>query len=60
MADFLCAQRKPNEAVPYMLKAMEDEHNVDIFITCAFVQQNLAESLEMLHDGKLRGSYLSR
>ncbi|KAF8829961.1 hypothetical protein HHX47_DHR2000211 [Lentinula edodes] len=55
MADNLCAQGKPNEAAPFMLKAMEDKNNVDIFVTFAFVQQNYRKALEVLEDGKLIG-----
>lgn len=56
MADNLCAQGKPNEAAPFMLKAMEDKNNVDIFVTFAFVQQNYRKALEVLEDGKLIGT----
>lgn len=55
MADDLCAQRRPREALPFMRKAMQDKHNVDIYVSYAFVQPNYRQSLEVLEEGKLRG-----
>ncbi|KIK69139.1 hypothetical protein GYMLUDRAFT_35209 [Collybiopsis luxurians FD-317 M1] len=55
MADDLCARGRPNQAFPFMIKAMEDKNNVDIFVSYAFVQQNYREALAVLEDGRKRG-----
>ncbi|KAE9397723.1 hypothetical protein BT96DRAFT_822920 [Gymnopus androsaceus JB14] len=55
MADDLCAQRKPVQALPFMRKAMQDKNNVDIYVSYAFVQPSYRQGLEVLMEGKLRG-----
>ncbi|KAG7097973.1 hypothetical protein E1B28_005283 [Marasmius oreades] len=60
IADDLCARRKPNEAVPYIMKAMQDENNVDIFVTATFLEPTYKESIECLDEGKRRASAILR
>ena len=56
IAEALCNKRKPNEAVPYLMKAMEDPNNMDAFVQCAFLCPTLDESVECLEAGIVKGT----
>jgi hypothetical protein len=56
IAEALCNKRKPNEAVPYLVKAMEDGNNMDAFVQCAFLCPTLDESVECLETGIKKGA----
>ncbi|KAK1216291.1 hypothetical protein PQX77_021078 [Marasmius sp. AFHP31] len=61
IADDLCAQRRPQEAVPYLTKAMQDKNNVDVFVSIAFLAPDYENAIETLDEGKRRGRvYLER
>ncbi len=51
----LCRKRKPNEAAPYLLKALEDPNNIDAIIQMAFLMSTINEGLELLEEGVARG-----
>ncbi|KAH7913337.1 hypothetical protein BJ138DRAFT_1171344 [Hygrophoropsis aurantiaca] len=53
-AEDLCRRRKPEQAVPYLLKAMEDENNLDAFIQAAFLFP-LNEAVQFLEDAERKG-----
>ncbi|KAI0786330.1 hypothetical protein C8Q75DRAFT_794060 [Abortiporus biennis] len=52
IAEDLCARRRPKEAVPYLVKAMEDDANTDAWIQAAFLAPDLDTSCEMLRDAR--------
>ncbi|KAF7980760.1 hypothetical protein HWV62_36801 [Athelia sp. TMB] len=51
IAERLCQKGTPNDAVPYLMKAMEDKNNLDAFVQCAFLCPTNAESIECLEAG---------
>lgn len=55
IAEELCRKEKPNQAVPYLMKAMEDSNNLDAFVQCAFLCPTLHESVECLETGIKKG-----
>jgi len=57
IAEALCNKGKPNEAVPYLVKAMKDGNNLDAFIQCAFLCPTLDESVECIETGIQKGAF---
>ncbi len=55
IAEDLCRKRKPNEAAPYIEKAMEDPRNLDAWISAAFVAPNLDISTGWLEEAEKQG-----
>ena len=53
-AEDLCRKRKPEKAVPYLLKAIKDHNNLDALIQVAFLL-NLPDAVEALESAELRG-----
>ncbi|KAF5326031.1 hypothetical protein D9611_000729 [Ephemerocybe angulata] len=51
----LCQRRKPNEAVPYIMKALEDPHNLDAAIELAFVAPTPKDCVQVLEEAARRG-----
>lgn len=54
IAEDLCRRRKPEKAVPYLEKALEDGNNLDACIQCAFLM-DLPSALECLEFAELKG-----
>ena len=54
-AEDLCRKRKPKQAVPYLLKAIQDDNNLDAFIQAAFLL-HIEGALEALEAAELRGA----
>jgi hypothetical protein len=54
-AEDLCRKKKPKLAVPYILKAIQDENNLDAFIQAAFLL-DIEGALEALETAELRGT----
>jgi len=54
-AEDLCRKKKPKLAVPYLLKAIQDDNNLDAFIQAAFLL-HVEGALEALEAAELRGS----
>ena len=54
-AEDLCRKKKPKLAVPYLLKAIQDDNNLDAFIQAAFLL-HIEGALEALEAAELRGS----
>ena len=54
-AEDLCRKKKPKLAVPYLLKAIQDDNNLDAFIQAA-VLLDIEGALEALEAAELRGS----
>ncbi|KAK0479903.1 hypothetical protein EDD18DRAFT_1111601 [Armillaria luteobubalina] len=44
----LCRKRKPNEAAPYLLKAIEDHNNLDAFVEMSFLMPDWESRLDVL------------
>ncbi|PSR73677.1 hypothetical protein PHLCEN_2v10596 [Hermanssonia centrifuga] len=55
IAEDLCRKRKPDEAAPYIEKAMEDPRNLDAWISAAFVAPNLDISTGWLEEAEKQG-----
>ncbi|EPT02866.1 hypothetical protein FOMPIDRAFT_1029164 [Fomitopsis schrenkii] len=55
IAEDLCRKRKPLDAIPYLLKAMEDPNNLDADIQYCFLQPNLDMSIQVLEDAERKG-----
>ncbi|KAI0751404.1 hypothetical protein C8Q80DRAFT_1268646 [Daedaleopsis nitida] len=51
----LARRRKPEQAVPYLLKAMEDPNNLDAVVQMAFLMPTMEAGLRLLEDGAARG-----
>ena len=52
----LCRKRKPNEAAPYLMKAIElDKNNLDAYIEIAFIL-DMEGAVETLETAELRGN----
>ncbi|KAI0637854.1 hypothetical protein C8Q77DRAFT_1047446 [Trametes polyzona] len=58
IAEDLCRRRRPEEAVPYLMKAMEDPNNLDVDIQIAFLAPTTREGLQMLEKTEERGRVL--
>ncbi|KAL4072080.1 hypothetical protein J3A83DRAFT_4390475 [Scleroderma citrinum] len=54
IAEDLCNRRKPEKALPYLFKAMEDENNLDAFIQFAFLH-HLPEAVKVLEQAEEKG-----
>ena len=54
----LCQRRKPNEALPYLMKALADRRNLDAILEFAFLAPTKDESVEILEEGAARGGCL--
>ncbi|KZT72635.1 hypothetical protein DAEQUDRAFT_804751 [Daedalea quercina L-15889] len=54
-AEDLCRKRRPEEAVPYLLKAMKDPNNLDADIQFCFLQPNLGMSMQVLEAAEQKG-----
>ncbi|KAI6021030.1 hypothetical protein EDC04DRAFT_2735058 [Pisolithus marmoratus] len=54
IAETLCNRRKPEQALPYLFKAMEDENNLDAFIQFAFLH-HIPEGVKVLEDAERKG-----
>ena len=57
IAEDLCRKRRPNEAVPYLTKAVKDPRNLDAWIQAAFLAPNLDESTETLLFAEEQGTH---
>ncbi|KAI0676908.1 hypothetical protein C8Q78DRAFT_1086899 [Trametes maxima] len=55
IAEDLCRRRKPQQALPYLYKAMEDPNNFDAAIQLAFLMPTLDESVKLLEATEARG-----
>ena len=55
IAEKLLAKRKPNDALPYLVKAMEDGTNLDAYVAMAFICPTLNDSVECLEAGIRKG-----
>ena len=51
----LARRRKPNEALPYIMKAMEDPNNFDAIIQVSFLMPTMEIGLGVLEDAEERG-----
>ncbi|RXW13595.1 hypothetical protein EST38_g12256 [Candolleomyces aberdarensis] len=49
------SRRKPKEALPYLMKALEDRRNLDAILEFAFLAPTKDESVEILEEGVARG-----
>lgn len=58
IAEKLLAKRKPNDAYPYLVKAMEDGTNLDAYVAMAFICPTLDDSVECLEAGIRKGRSL--
>ena len=54
-AEDLCRKKKPKLAVPYLLKAIQDDNNLDAFIQVALLL-DIEGALEALEAAELRGA----
>lgn len=54
-AEDLCRKKKPKLAVPYLMKAIQDDNNLDAFIQAAFLL-DIEGALEALEAAELRGA----
>jgi hypothetical protein len=54
-AEDLCRKKKPKLAVPYLLKAIQDDNNLDAFIQVAFLL-DIEGAVEALEAAELRGA----
>ncbi|KAI6008804.1 hypothetical protein F5J12DRAFT_905176 [Pisolithus orientalis] len=54
IAETLCNRRKPEQALQYLFRAMEDENTLDTFIQFAFLH-HLPEAVKVLEDAKRKG-----
>ncbi|KIJ62725.1 hypothetical protein HYDPIDRAFT_30314 [Hydnomerulius pinastri MD-312] len=55
-AEELCRKRKPEKALPYLFKAMEDDNNLDAFIQAAFLFP-LPEAVKVLEHAEEKGRF---
>ncbi|KAH9938435.1 uncharacterized protein B0H18DRAFT_967157 [Fomitopsis serialis] len=55
IAEDLCQKRKPKQALPYLVKAMEDPNNLDADVQFSFLQPNLNMSIKVLEDAERKG-----
>ena len=55
----LARRRKPQEALPYLLKAMEDPNNLDAVIQVAFLMPTISAGVKLLEEAEARGKYAS-
>ena len=53
----LCRRRKPQEALPYLMKAMEDPNNLDAIVQMAFLMPTMQMGVKLLEEGEGRGAY---
>ena len=56
-AEDLCRKKKPKLAIPYLLKAIEDQNNLDAIIQIAFLMDR-PNCIEALEGGKIKGFIL--
>ncbi|KAI6103809.1 hypothetical protein EDD16DRAFT_296917 [Pisolithus croceorrhizus] len=54
IAEALCNKRKPEQALPYLFRAMEDENNLDAFVQFAFLH-HIPEGIKVLEDAEQKG-----
>ncbi|CDO74022.1 hypothetical protein BN946_scf185043.g72 [Trametes cinnabarina] len=54
-AEDLCRRRKPDQAVPYLFKAMEDPNCLDAVIQMAFLMPTMEMGLKLLEQAEERG-----
>ncbi|GBE79251.1 hypothetical protein SCP_0204480 [Sparassis crispa] len=54
-AEDLCRKRKPEKALPFLLKAMEDGNNLDAAVQMAFLMPNLNVSVKVLEGAEEHG-----
>lgn len=55
IAENLCRARRPNEAIPYLEKAMEDPRNLDAWVQLAFLAPDLGASTQVLLNAERQG-----
>ncbi|KAJ7153101.1 hypothetical protein C8R43DRAFT_1002904 [Mycena crocata] len=58
IAEDLCLRGKPNDAAPYLLKALEDMNNFDADIQMAYLSPDLDFSIEVLEFAEARARSL--
>ncbi|CCM02821.1 uncharacterized protein FIBRA_04933 [Fibroporia radiculosa] len=54
-AEDLCRRKKPEKAIPFLLKALEDPNNLDAAVQMAFLMPNLDMSVSVLDGAAQRG-----
>ncbi|KAI0370235.1 hypothetical protein BV20DRAFT_305450 [Pilatotrama ljubarskyi] len=54
-AEDLCRRRKPEQALPYLYKAMEDPNNLDAAVQMAFLMPTLTMGVNLLEEAAERG-----
>lgn len=54
-AEDLCRKKKPEKAIPFLMKALEDPNNLDAAVQLAFVMPNMDMSLNVLEDTEKKG-----
>lgn len=55
-AEDLCRKKKPEKAIPFLMKALEDPNNLDAAVQLAFVMPNMDMSLNVLEDTEKKGN----
>ncbi|KAJ7087158.1 hypothetical protein C8R44DRAFT_687388 [Mycena epipterygia] len=58
IAEDLCCKGRPNDAAPYLMKALEDKNNFDAEIQMAFLSPDLLFSVEVLESAEARARAL--
>ncbi|EMD41039.1 hypothetical protein CERSUDRAFT_111609 [Gelatoporia subvermispora B] len=51
----LCRKRKPDKALPYLMKAMEGGNNLDACVQLAFLMPNVDMSIDLLRNAEAKG-----
>ncbi|PIL36807.1 hypothetical protein GSI_00497 [Ganoderma sinense ZZ0214-1] len=54
-AEDLCRRRKPEQALPYLFKAMEDPNNLDAIVQMAFLMPTMDMGVRLLEEGEAKG-----
>ncbi|KAI0663084.1 hypothetical protein C8Q70DRAFT_1042671 [Cubamyces menziesii] len=55
IAEDLCNRRKPEQALPYLFKAMEDPNNLDAYVQMAFLMPTIGEGIKLLEKAEADG-----
>ncbi|TBU48461.1 hypothetical protein BD309DRAFT_292618 [Dichomitus squalens] len=51
----LCRRRKPEQALPYLFKAMEDPNNLDAIVQLAFLMPTMDIGIRLIEEGEAKG-----
>ncbi len=57
-AEDLCRRRKPEQALPYLFKAMEDPNNLDAIVQMAFLMPTIDMGVGLLEEGEVKGTHV--